>query len=389
MKLKKYIIFTIIILVLIFTSIFSYIKLNKPKTLVNINNDLTLEYGEIAYISDYVSIDFGTLIDQEIIYNDLGMLTVNYSYIDQNNKEYNSSFNIEVIDTTKPLVMLGETFTTQVGKNNLIDKIMCADNFAKNPKCEIKGDYDVNKLGNYPLTFIASDSNNNITKIDFTLKVIKDSPSYKTTRTYFDNIIKNYKTDSTSIGIDVSRWQGDIDFKKVKDAGAEFVMIRIGIQDGFNGENTIDKYFKYNIEEALKNDLEVGVYFYSYATTTSEAINQANWVLDNIKNYDITLPIVFDWESWSSFNKLDISLFDITNIQESFLDRIKSAGYKTARYGSKNYLEKVFLETKHDTWLAHYTTSTNYKDDYFMWQMCSDGKIDGINGNVDINIMYK
>ena len=190
------------------------------------------------------------------------------------------------------------------------------------------------------------------------------------------------------VGIDVSKWQGTIDWEKVKNAGVEFAMIRVGAQNGFGSDNYLDKEFISNIENALKNDIQVGLYFYSYATTKDEAISQAKWVLNEIKDYKITLPIVFDWESWSKFNNLGISLFDLTSVQEEFLKVIEDAGYVGARYGSKNYLTNMWLDSEYKTWLAHYTDNTNYEGKYFMWQLCNNGIIDGINGYVDIDVMY-
>ena len=165
-------------------------------------------------------------------------------------------------------------------------------------------------------------------------------------------------------------------------------MIRVGTQADFGKNNFVDKYFVTNIENALKQNIDVGIYFYSYATSKKESIMQAKFVLEQIEEYNIKLPIVFDWESWSNFNNLDLNLYEITQIQENFLNEISKAGYKTARYGSKNYLTKAWLESEHLTWLAHYTTITNYEGDYFMWQLCNNGKVPGINGYVDINVLY-
>lgn len=386
MKKKVFITTIVIILVILF-----FLFLNKKdNTIIIFNNNLTLEYGNIAYISDYIDIKNGNLIDKEIIYNDIGKLNVKYNYFNSSNKKKSSLFILNVVDTTNPIVMLKDKLTLKKGyEDDVTQAVMCADNHDKNPICEVNGDYDINTIGEYPLTYIATDSSGNKTKIDFTLSIIDENNTYDNSYINFNDVIKKYKIDDTMIGIDVSKWQGNIDFEKVKKAGAEFVIIRIGYQDGFDGENILDKYFSDNIKGALDQELPIGIYFYSYATTKKEALNQASWILKQIKDYDITLPIIFDWESWSSFNNLNLSLFDITSIQETFLDKISKQGYKAARYGSINYLEKAFLDTKHSTWLAHYTDKTTYSDNYFMWQLCDNGKIDGINGFVDIDVMYK
>ena len=191
-----------------------------------------------------------------------------------------------------------------------------------------------------------------------------------------------------SLGIDVSKWQGEIDWEKVKNAGAEFVIIRMGYQTDYDGENVIDPYFVANIEGAKRVGLPVGIYYYSYAKNIKQAKEQAEWVKEQIKQYEIELPIAFDWESWNSFNKAGMSFYTINKAANVFLDTLVENGYKGLLYSSKNYLEKIWNPTKHDTWLAHYTSQTNYQGKYSIWQMCDTGRIDGINTNVDVDIMY-
>mgnify|MGYP001624804338 CR=1 FL=1 len=131
------------------------------------------------------------------------------------------------------------------------------------------------------------------------------------------------------------------------------------------------------------------MYFYSYANSNKEAKEQAQWVLKQIKEYDLTLPVVFDWECYSSFNTMELSLFGLNSIAESFLSEIKEKGYDTMIYASKNYLNAIWTYQQEDVWLAHYTEKTDYEGEYKMWQLCSDGKIDGISTDVDIDILYK
>ena len=145
---------------------------------------------------------------------------------------------------------------------------MCADNYDTNPSCEIKGFYDLNEKGTYPLTYVAKDKSGNVSSTDFVLNVYeqsKNSKEVKESTTNFSDVLKEHKTNNTEVGIDVSKWQKNIDFKKVKDAGATFVMIRLGYQDGVNGKYILDKYFEENIKNAKENGIKVGVYFYSYA----------------------------------------------------------------------------------------------------------------------------
>lgn len=166
-------------------------------------------------------------------------------------------------------------------------------------------------------------------------------------------------------------------------------MIRVGGTRGKNGEYFVDEKFKENITNAKKAGLKVGVYFYSYASSTKEAKENAKWVLKQIKKYDIDLPIAFDWEEWNNFNEYNLSFFGLTSMAEEFIDTVQKAGYKGMIYSSKTYLENIWLSTEYDIWLAQYNTKVTYDGKYKMWQLCQDGKIDGISKNVDIDILYK
>ena len=208
---------------------------------------------------------------------------------------------------------------------------MCGDNYDSNPKCTIEGKYDLDKVGSYKLVFKAEDSSGNKSEKNFTLNVNEpkkggNSNTNKVT-TDFSQIVKDYKNDDTQIGIDISKWQGDIDFSKLKAAGVEFVIIRVGSSNGINGENFVDSKFIQNIKNANAVGIPVGIYFYSYASTIDRAISDAKWIIEQIKDYKVDLPIAFDWENWGSFNKFDVSFFGLTNIAKGFMDTVKDAGY--------------------------------------------------------------
>ncbi len=389
---KKIIICTVIliVLVLIFLIIKNY-KKYKDYSIIEIKDNLDIEFGNIYYLSDFISIKNSKLIDKKIQYTNIGKYEIKYYYKNEYGIKFNKSITLNVVDTTKPVVMLNSSYTINVGSDTDLSKsIICADNYDNNPNCYIEGDYDINKVGSYPLTYVAKDKNNNETKIEFNLNIVNKNSNINSTitKTYFSDVVNKYKNNNTKIGIDVSKWQGEIDWDKVVSSGVEFVMIRIGAQDGFDGDYYLDKYFLKNIKGATDKGIDIGLYFYSFATDSKEAIKQANWIINNIKDYKIVLPVVFDWECWKYFNTLNISLFDITKVQESFLDTITSKGYSGARYGSKTYLSKMWLESDYPTWLAHYTKETDYDKEYFMWQLCSDGVIEGIDGFVDINVLY-
>lgn len=115
--------------------------------------------------------------------------------------------------------------------------------------------------------------------------------------------------------------------------------------------------------------LPVGVYFYSYAKTVGQAKEQAKWVKENLKNYELQLGVAFDWESWNSFNTAGMSFYTINKAANVFLDTLQDAGYKGMLYSSKTYLEKIWYPTKHDTWLAQYNKAATYEGEYSIWQM--------------------
>lgn len=358
-------------------------------------------YSKVKVKDLIASIDGKVITNKTLNTEELGKQEVSFVYENEENKEKRGVFTIDVVDEEKPLVWLSGSYSARVGSNlNLEDEIFCADNYDSNPTCKIEGTYDLNTAGTYNLTYVATDSNKNEERINFTLNVYEPAPATTTQTpapaeereevvTAFNDVVATHKDENTEIGIDVSKWQGDIDFKKVKDAGATFVMIRVGSQQGVDGEYVLDPYFKQNIENALVNDLKVGVYFYSYANSKKEARKQATWVLDQIKDYELTLPIAFDWECYNSFNQMELSLFGLNEVAESFLEKVEDKGYDGMLYGSKNYLNSIWKYHDYDVWLAHYTDQTDYDSHYVMWQLCQDGRIDGINTAVDINVLYK
>lgn len=377
--------------------LYPYLRIKNARIEVVLKNNLTAEFTEEKKVSDFIESINGNIIDDYVINTtSLGKKEIKFQFKNDQNIIVPYEYEIEVIDTVQPVVWLSNVYQVTKGSNiNLTDKILCGDNQDNKPKCTVDGNYDLNTVGDYPLLFKAEDKSGNITEKQFILRVIEPSntnaPRTTAEPTYTDfNQAKNqYKTDNTQIGIDVSGWQGEIDFEKIKNAGVEFIMIRVGGTRGTNGEYFVDKYFKRNIEEANKYGIKAGIYFYSYANSKESAMKDAKWVIKQIKDYDIDLPIAFDWEEWAYFNDYNLSFFGLTSMAESFLETIEDAGYEGMLYSSKSYLENIWLSTKYDIWLAHYTTQTNYQGKYKLWQLCENGKIDGIDGAVDINVMYE
>lgn len=392
---KKKIGFVGLLLLLILSYfLYNYFRIKYAKIEVTLVENLTLEFSEKKHVSDYITSINGKIIDDYIIDStELGKKKVAFTFINDDHIKVKYSYTIEVVDTVEPLIWLGSSYSVPVGSDiHLTDKILCGDNYDNRPNCYIEGNYDLNTVGTYPLVFKAIDSSGNEESVAFDLNVYQPSntekPASPKTTTAYRDIVSKHKNETTKIGIDVSSWQGTIDFEKIKNAGVEFIMVRVGGTRGTNGEYFLDKQFKRNMEEANKYGINVGVYFYSYSDSLEGAKKDAEWVVEQIKDYKVTLPIAFDWEEWAYFNDYNMSFFGLTNMADVFLSTIEAAGYQGMLYSSKLYLEKVWLETDYDTWLAHYTEQTNYEGPYKIWQLCDNGKVDGIEGPVDINVMY-
>lgn len=186
-------------------------------------------------------------------------------------------------------------------------------------------------------------------------------------------------------GIDVSKWQGEIDWKKVKESGIEFAMVRASY--GIDG---IDKFFKQNAENAYKHGINVGAYHYCYAVTNEQSIKEANHFLNIIKGYNINYPVVVDVEDKC---QKQINKNNLTNIVLAFLKVIENAGYYSMLYANKSWLNSKIDINKiknYDVWLAEWRQGNyTYEGNFGIWQYTDQGKVNGINGNVDMNISYK
>ena len=396
MKKKIIIIISIIIGIILLTvlgiNIYNKWRIANAKILVELVDTLEVEVFQETKLSDFIKSINGKIEDDFIINTTkTGKKAINFKYINDDKIEVSYSFEVEVVDITPPVIFSSNQLTVNKGYNgNLEKELFCGDNYDDKPICKITGEYDSNTPGTYPLVFTGTDSSGNISETSFNLIVKTPSPSTPTpkTTTLFTDIVLKHKTENTKIGLDVSKWQGDINFQKVKDAGVEFVFIRVGTQKGIKGEYVIDPKFEQNIKGFQSVGIPVGIYFYTYASSLKEAEQDAKWVLKQIKPYKIDLPVVYDWENWSFYQEFNKSFYNLTQMANKYMSVVEKAGYKAMLYSSKNYLEKAWLPTKYPVWLAHYTETTTYEGNYYVWQLCSNGRVDGIKGDVDINVMY-
>lgn len=204
-------------------------------------------------------------------------------------------------------------------------------------------------------------------------------------------------------GIDVSHWQGKIDWKAVKADGIDFAIIRIGYR-GENGKLYRDSSADYNIQQAQKSGILVGVYFFSTATNKKEAEEEASFVVDAIKAYKISCPVAYDCEGFLNpeSRMFNLTAEERTDNAVTFLNKIKKSGYDPIFYGAKSEIENgrlwdtQLLESKYDIWLAYYSSPTypeietpDYNGKYDMWQFTNRGSVKGIDGNCDLIVSYK
>lgn len=210
---------------------------------------------------------------------------------------------------------------------------------------------------------------------------------------FYDHNFLEYKdkNHTSEKGIDVSVFQGNIDWKKVRGTGVKFVMIRIGYSGSDTGKIFKDTNYIKNLEGAKKAGIKVGVYFFSQAITTEEAVKEAKFVIRNIRRKGIEYPVAYDMEpsEGSRINKL--STKERTEITDAFCSIIKSHGYETMVYGNLHWLTtKLDMEylTAYGTWLAHYTDKTAYPNRFDMWQYSEKGRVEGIKKKVDLNIRF-
>lgn len=206
--------------------------------------------------------------------------------------------------------------------------------------------------------------------------------------------IKKLQTASgnTKVGIDVSKWNKEIDWDKVKAAGVDYAIIRVGYRGSSTGSLVEDPYYDTNIRGALASGLKVGVYFFTQAVNEVEAVEEASMVIRLVRDFELTYPVFIDTEGAGGNGRADgLDQETRTLVCEAFCRTIQNAGYQAGVYASRNWLNNN-LETarleNYNIWLAEYRSVPLYQGYYQMWQYTSKGKVDGIQGNVDMNISY-
>ena len=197
------------------------------------------------------------------------------------------------------------------------------------------------------------------------------------------------------VGVDISKHTGKVYFPSLKAAGVDYVMIRLGSRGYTTGQITLDENFKENIEGAIEAQLDVGIYFYSQAVSQDEAVQEANFVVQNLEPYraHVKYPVAFNMGFVSNDKSRieGLSREDKTTVTISFLDAVRASGYVPMIYGDKEWLLKEVDLTKlqdYDVWLSQEEEIPDYPYRYAMWQYNTDGVLNGIDGGADLNICF-
>lgn len=207
-----------------------------------------------------------------------------------------------------------------------------------------------------------------------------------------ENMELQFDNGSAKLGIDVSKWNQEIDWEAVSDAGIEFAIIRCGYRGASTGALVIDPRFEENIRGAIDAGIPVGVYFFTQALDEVEAVEEASMVIRLIEDYDVDYPVFLDSESTGGKGRADnLDSDERTRAHRAFLQTIEAAGYETGVYASRNWLNDRLDMTRlsdYRVWLAEYADVPAYDKYYDMWQYTSKGTVDGISTNVDLNLCY-
>lgn len=222
----------------------------------------------------------------------------------------------------------------------------------------------------------------------FEYPFLNEDKEYEGEATYSDGTVTAKK------GVDVSKFQGDIDWEKVKNDGVEYAYIRLGYRGYESGKIVVDDKYEDNISACNEVGLDCGVYFFTEAKTEAEGIEEAEFVLENLGDYEVQLPIVIDIEESANVNKSrtkNLSKEDRTKAIIAFCEKLKQEGYEPMLYGnlkSMMLMTDIYQLEDYDKWFAYYHYPLRFPYKIKIWQYTSAGKVDGIKGSADLNLMF-
>ena len=194
-------------------------------------------------------------------------------------------------------------------------------------------------------------------------------------------------------GIDVSSWQGEIDWQQVKDSGVEFVFIRLGGRGTTEGAIYADEMCQTYYEGAKAAGLKVGGYFFSQSITVEEAVEEAEYALEAVRDWDVDMPIVYDWEYIGDGARTDLmDARTLTDMVKAFCNTVRDAGYDPMLYFGRSHSADMLILSElvdYGFWLAMYNPIMDYPYKVDIWQYTETGSVPGISGNVDINLWFQ
>lgn len=306
--------------------------------------------------------------------------------------DYSNLFRADLSDMEKPVFLI-KPGTITIARGEVFDineHVGYADDVDREVDITLDGSVDTSTLGTTSLQISLKDDAGNVTSDKVSVEVTETGPAPKETPelTDFSEFKSKYGKEGVSLGIDISRWQKEIDFNKVKAAGCDFVIMRIGGYD--DGEHYTDRYYLKNIKNAKAAGLKIGIYWHAEESTKDEVIASTKYLLNVLDGEKLDFPIAYDWEDFEHFQKYKMNIQDLNDCYHVFEGELAAAGYETCIYGSKNFMYSIWKDKgEQPVWLAHYTSNTDYTGKYYMWQQTSTGKIDGITTPCDFNVLYE
>lgn len=312
-----------------------------------------------------------------------------------------SAENTEVTEPTETVDEVEETETTEAtGETEVTEEIEVTEVTEETEETEVTEETETNELVGNALAAAedpqsgTSMSNEEDTDQEY-LGSYYQASSY-TGLTYLHN--SRYESGYTVVnGIDVSKHNGSINWSAVKAAGIDYAIIRVGYRGLSAGGLYEDPMFTQNIQGALAAGMKVGVYIFSQAITETEAQEEAHYIASRISGYNITLPVVIDYEYGNNHSgrlaEANLSSDAATAVVNAFCVSVKNYGYTPMVYANKSMLQSdirgTVLDDYYKIWLANYTTETTYGGDYYAWQYSSKGSVNGISGYVDCDFFYE
>ena len=340
--------------------------------------NVTVDEGSLSFETDYDG-------------RQAGVYRVNITADDGYGNISEAFYEVVVKDNSAPFVFRnGKGSKILRGSEfNINNIISYGDNADPKPECIVEGEVDTSVVGNYPLHVLLRDLSGNSREWDLSVEVVEEIPQEeaRTIPYAFPDFKERYAQSGRKLGIDVSFWQGDVDYEAVRDAGCDFVILRIGYS--YKGELTLDRKYEQNIERIQKAGIPVGIYLFCYDNNDEDLLSSLDMVFEKLEGVDVALPVAFDWENFGKYQNYELSFQQLNHLYDVFEKEVTKRGYQSILYGSKYYLQNIWNDTDiRPIWLAQYSGWPTYDGPYQFWQLSESGTIDGIQGYVDLDIWF-